>query len=163
VVFTWHSLQRFRTATTGCACTPWNECEDPYLRSSVKRSASIDTIQVTQCDSGGGEQLALKTGRLSLTGVYVWSVNSIVTKHSDYFVWKDTSECVTRCCDDNSWQKASEFLCIKTHLFLRESSNKKIHQKPPEILFPTCYHYNVFKFSRQLHAVFWNHASRGFR
>ena len=36
-------------------------------------------------------QTALKQ-RVSLRGVYVWNVNSTVTKHSDYFVWKDTSE-----------------------------------------------------------------------
>ena len=33
--------------------------------------------------------------RVSLTGMYVWGVNSM-TKHSDYFVWKDTSERVAR-------------------------------------------------------------------
>ena len=32
--------------------------------------------------------------------MYVWGVNSTVTKHSDYIVWKDTSERVTRRCDD---------------------------------------------------------------
>ena len=53
--------------------------------------------------------------RVSLKCIYVWGVNSTVTKHSDYFVWKDTSECVARRCDDH-WQEASEFLWIKTPL-----------------------------------------------
>jgi len=34
-----------------------------------------------------------------------------------------------RHCDDTSWQEASEFLCIKTPLFLREFSNKTISKK----------------------------------
>jgi len=34
--------------------------------------------------------------------VYEWVVNSTVTKHLDYFVWKDTSERVARRCDDTS-------------------------------------------------------------
>jgi len=37
-------------------------------------------------------QTALKKQRVSLRGVYVWDVNSTVTKHLDYFVWRDTSE-----------------------------------------------------------------------
>jgi len=52
--------------------------------------------------------------RVSLRGVYVWDVNSTVTKNSDNFVGKGTSERVTRRGDDTSWQEASEFLCIKT-------------------------------------------------
>jgi len=48
-------------------------------------------------------------------------------------VKKDTSERVTRRCDDTSWREASEFLCMKTPLFLREFSNKKNCQKPQEL------------------------------
>ena len=50
----------------------------------LKRSASIDIIRVTRRDCDGGEQTALNG--VSLRGVYVWGVNSSVTKHSDYFV-----------------------------------------------------------------------------
>jgi len=46
--------------------------------------------------------------RVSLRGVCVRDVISTVTKHTDYFVWKETSECVTRRCDDCSWQEMSE-------------------------------------------------------
>jgi len=91
----------------------------------LKRSASIDIIRVTQRDRDGGEQAALTKQRVSLGGVYVWGVNLTVTKHSDYFVWKDTSARVTRRCDDTSWQKASELWCISTPLFWREFTNEK--------------------------------------
>jgi len=37
-------------------------------------------------DSDGEEQTALEKQRVSLRGVYVWGVNSTLTKHSDYFV-----------------------------------------------------------------------------
>jgi len=46
-------------------------------------------------------------------------VNSTVTKHSDYFVWKDTSERVARCCDDTVERKRVN-PCILKHLFWRE-------------------------------------------
>jgi len=52
----------------------------------MNRSASIDIIRVTRRDRGGGEQKALEKQRVSLRGVYVWGVNSTVTKHSNYFV-----------------------------------------------------------------------------
>jgi len=91
-------------------------------------------IQVTQRDRGGGEQAALKKNRVSLRGVCVGGVNSTVTRHSDYIVCKDTpeskSERVARHFDDTSWREASEFLCITTHLFLREFSNKKTAKTP---------------------------------
>ena len=53
--------------------------------------------------------------------------------HSDYFVWKDTSESVTRPWrwEYTSWQEASEFLCIKTLPFLRKFSNKKKSPQTP--------------------------------
>jgi len=95
----------------------------------LKRSASIDIIRVTRRDRYGGEQTALKKQRVSLRGVYVWGINLTVTKHSDYFVWKDASERVTRRCDDTTWQEASEFLCMKTSLFLSEFRNNKIPKK----------------------------------
>jgi len=78
-------------------------------------------------------------------GVYGWDVNSTVTKHSDYCVWKDTSERVTPFWDNTSWQEASAFLCIKTPPFWRDFSNKKHRQKPPEMLSPTRYWFYVFK------------------
>ena len=65
-----------------------------------------------------------------------WHVHSPVTKYSDHFVWKDTSERVTRCWDDTSWQEASEFLFIKTPPFLREFRNKKNSVQYPR----KCFH-----------------------
>jgi len=61
-----------------------------------------------------------------------------VTKHSDYFVWKDTSERVAGRFDDTSWQEATEFLCIKTPVFFWESSaTKKIAKTPRNALSDT--------------------------
>ena len=48
------------------------------------------------------EQIALEKLGVSLRGAYVWGVNSTVTKHSDYFVGKDTLERVSRQCGDTS-------------------------------------------------------------
>jgi len=72
-----------------------------------------------------------------------------VTKHSDYFIWKDTLARMTWRCDDTSWQDASEFLRIKTSLFLWEISNQKNRQKTPEtwMLSPMRYQYHVLNIS----------------
>jgi len=51
-----------------------------------------------------------------------------VTKHSDYFVWKDKSQRVTRRCDDTVDKKRVNS-CVLKHLFWREFSNQKPHQK----------------------------------
>jgi len=66
----------------------------------------------------GGEQTALKKQRVTLRGVYVWCVNSTVTKHSDYFVWKDTLERVTQRCDDKKRVNS----CVLKYLFFWGSS-----------------------------------------
>jgi len=45
----------------------------------------------TQRDCEGGEQTTLKKQRVSLKCVHVWGVNSILTKHSDCFVYENNS------------------------------------------------------------------------
>jgi len=62
----------------------------------------MNMIRVTRRDRDGGEQTALKNQRVSLRGVYVWSVNLTVTKHPEYCVSKDTSERVNGRCDNIS-------------------------------------------------------------
>jgi len=57
--------------------------------------------------------------------VYTWAVNSIVTKHSDFFVSKDTAECVTDAVT-TPVDKTRVNSCVSKHLFLKEVSNKKI-------------------------------------
>ena len=42
--------------------------------------------------------------------MYVWGVNSTITKHSDYFV----PERVARHCDDTSWHEVDEFSKLKS-------------------------------------------------
>jgi len=101
----------------------------------------MNTFRVNRRDRNYGEQTALQKQRFSLRGVSrhdVWDVNSTVTQHLDYFVWKDALECVTQSCDDTSWQKASEFLCIWKKKF-EGGQQPKFRQKPPEILSPTRY------------------------
>jgi len=77
-----------------------------------------------------------------------------VTKHSDYFVWKDTSERVARRCDDTVDKKQVNFCVLKYLFFWRELSNngelsnQKYCQKTPEMLSPTRYQCHVFKISR---------------
>jgi len=68
-------------------------------------------------------RILLGQNRLSLNGMYMWDVKSTKTKHSDYIIWKDTSEHVARCCDKN-WVNS----CVLTHLFW-ELNNQKIAKK----------------------------------
>ena len=86
-------------------------------------------IPITRRDRDGGEQTSLKQQRVSLRGVFVWDVNSTVTKHTDYFVWKDTSERVAQGCDDTGWQEASAFLFTKTLLLWKSLASKNNRQQ----------------------------------
>ena len=61
--------------------------------------------------------------------MYVWSVNSTVTKHSEYFIWKDTSDRVTWRCDDTVDKKQMNS-CVLEHLFRGSGETKKIAQNP---------------------------------
>ena len=65
--------------------------------------------------------------------MYVWGVNSTVTKHSDCFVWKDMLERVAWRCDDTVDRKRMNSCQLK-HLFGRELSNPKNRTKKLEIL-----------------------------
>jgi len=58
-----------------------------------------------------------------------------VTKNSDYFVWKDTSERAVRRCDDTVDKKRVKS-CVLKQLFLEgvTGSNQKYRQKNPEML-----------------------------
>jgi len=92
----------------------------------LKRSASIDIIRVTRRDRDGAEQTVLKKQRVSSRGVHVWDVNSTVTKHSDYFVWKGMSERMTRRWDDTSLQLRKRVnSCVWKHLLFWGSSATK--------------------------------------
>jgi len=70
-----------------------------------------------------------------------------MTKHSDYFVWKDTSERVARRCDDTIDKKRVNS-CVLKHLFLEGVEQPKYRQKNPGMLSPTRYECHVFKISR---------------
>ena len=127
-------FKRFCTTTAGCACTPWYECTESYPQSSlgvvwINRNRCIEALLWTISESLGmivkvmSRQLSKKE-RVSLKGVYVWGVSTTVSKNSDYFVWKDTSKCVTRRFYNNSWQDASKLLRIQTLLFWGRSATK---------------------------------------
>jgi len=70
-----------------------------------------------------------------------------VTKHSDFIVWKDTSERVARRCDDTVDKKRVNSCQLK-HLFWRALRNQKYRRKIPEMFSPTRYQLHVFKISR---------------
>jgi len=94
----------------------WNDSRQAFKRSA---SRSVDTIWITRRDCDIGQQTTL-INRVCLKDMYVWGVNSTVTKHSGYLVGKDTSERANRCCDD----KASELLCTKIPLLERVQQQK---------------------------------------
>ena len=71
--------------------------------------------------------------------MYVWGVKSTVTKHSDYFVWKDTSERVAQPYDDTADEKQVNF-CVLKHLFLEEVHQPKQLPKKPGILLNSLIH-----------------------
>jgi len=70
--------------------------------------------------------------------MYVWGVNSTVTKHLGHFVWKDTSERMTRRSADTVEKKRVNS-CVLKYLFWRELSNQKNRPKNLEMLSPTRY------------------------
>ena len=93
--------------------------------------------------------------------MYVWGVNSTVTKHSDYVVWKDTSERKARRCDVTVDKKRVNS-CVLQHLFCKELSNKKIAKKPRQCFLRRAANVTFSKFRADtaqnktaLRAVFW--------
>jgi len=99
----------------------------------------------------------------------VWGVNSTVTKHSEYFVWKDTSERVTRHCDDTVDKKRVNS-CVLKYLILegdqqQEKSPKKLRNALSDALLMS--HFQIFaadaaQKKMALCADSWHRASRGF-
>jgi len=61
--------------------------------------------------------------------MYVLGVNSTVTKHSDYFVWKDTSERVIRRCDVTVDKKQVNSCVLTTSLFGGSWATTKMAQR----------------------------------
>jgi len=61
---------------------------------------------------------------------YPKSTDLDMTKHSDYFVWKDTSERVARRCDYTVDKKRVNS-CVLKHLFLEGVEQPKISPKKP--------------------------------
>jgi len=93
-----------------------------------------------------------------------------MTKHSDYFVWKDTSEHVARRCDYTVDEKSVNS-CVLQHLFLEGVEQpKKLPKKPSNALSDALlmsrfqnFAADAAKTKSALCVVFWNRASRGFK
>jgi len=62
--------------------------------------------------------------------MYVFGVNSAVTKHSDYFVRKETSGRMARRCDDTVDKKRLNPCVLKTHLFGESWTTQKLPKNP---------------------------------
>jgi len=92
-----------------------------------------------------------------------------VTKHSDYFVWKDTSERVARRCDDTVDKKRVNS-CVLKHLFLEGVEQPNISPQKPGNALSDALRMSRFqnfaagaaKTRTTLHAICWNRVSRGF-
>jgi len=88
------------------------------------------------------KQQTWKKNKVSVKGIkkdiYLWGVNSTVTKHSDYSIWKDMSERVTRRCDDTADKihKKRVNFCVLKHLFGGSWVTKKIATKKTHKFFP---------------------------
>jgi len=87
-------------------------------REAFKRSASVDIIWVTWRDRNSGKQTIWIKQSLSQRYVCVgFNSRVTVTKHSDYFVWKDASERLTRRYDNIVDKKRVNY-CVLKYLFL---------------------------------------------
>jgi len=100
--------------------------------------------------------------------MYVWGVNSKVTKQSDYFVWKDTSEHVTRRCDDIV-DKQRVNSCVLKNLLEGIEQPKKMPKKPGNALSDAIlssrfenFAAHAAKYKTALRAVIWNCAMHGY-
>jgi len=83
-----------------------------------------------------------------------------VIKHSDDFVWKDTSERVTRRCDDTVGKKRVNS-CVVTKLLFGGSWPTKISENPRKCTFRRATNVTFSKF-RDWRRQNENHAPRGF-
>ena len=91
-----------------------------------------------------------------------------MTKHPDYFVWKDTPERVARRCDNTVGKKWVNF-CVLKHLFLEGVEQPQISPKKTgnALWRATNVTFSKFRCWRRkkktaLRAFLWNRASRGF-
>ena len=66
--------------------------------------------------------------------VWMWGVNSIVTKHLDYLVWKDTWDRVTRRCDDTVDKKRVNSCVLKYNFLEGVEQPLKWPKKPRNAL-----------------------------
>jgi len=81
------------------------------------------------------QKCVLTCAHMCGVSTHVWSVNSTVTKNSDHFVWKETSERMAQRCDDTIDKKRLNS-CVLKHLSRRELNNQKNGPKTPEMLSP---------------------------
>jgi len=106
------------------------------------------------------ESKQLGKNSVSLKDMYVWGVNSIVTKHSVYFLWKDLSERVAQSCDDTVDKKQVNS-CVLKHFFGGSWVTKKIDKKPRKCFVRSATNVTFSKFRDWRHTQ-KNHTPRGF-
>jgi len=133
-------------------------CTKQYLRkcqitNSLSNQTSWDTNRTTTCQ--------FQNNLLESTNV---NTCNITTKHSDYFLWKNTSERVARRCDDNVDRKRVNSGVLK-HLFLEGvEKTKQWPEKPGNALSDALLMTRCQKFAAgaEKTRVFWNRALHGF-
>ena len=108
-------------------------------RNCWREALSIDIIRVTLLVLVGGDNHFLKN-RESHSELYMCGMSTHQWPNTRITFFDRTRQSAwLDAVDDTTSKEASEFLCIKTHLFLREFTNKKFRQNPPEKLSPTRY------------------------
>jgi len=132
----------------------------PFVKSTLLRYKSHNTISIPkQFIRNNVQQGECLTKSTDLD----------MTKHSDYFVWKDTSERVARSCDYTVDKKRVNS-CVLKHLFLEGVEQPQIPPKKSgselfDALLMSRFQNIATDAAKQktaLHAIFWNRASRGF-
>jgi len=90
-----------------------------------------------------------------------------MTKHSNYFVWKETSERVARRCDYTVDKKRVNS-CVPKHLFLERDEQPKISPKKPRnalsdaLLMSLFQNFAADTAKNKTARIYWNRGSRGF-
>jgi len=107
-----------------CVSESCNERESVWERDTVQQRERQRENKKESADADAGQN------RVSLKGIYVWAVQSKLTKQSDHYVWKDTSERVARRCDNTVDKKRVNSSVLK-HLFLERVEQPKMLPKNP--------------------------------
>jgi len=101
-----HLTKCFVSESTRFQPKPFKRSASLFCREAVPLTTHLSVDRWRDHDSG------------ELRCTYGCGVNSIVTKHTNYLAFTNSSELAVRRCDDNTWQGATQLLCTKTQFFL---------------------------------------------